>query len=169
VAPVTQEWNFNVELARVMAEVLHDRHGITSEIISHYEGAGYSAAMHWLAARLKALNVKAAVELHFNSSANRQARGHEWLYWHASARGRNLANWLSAAYSRAHPLCPARGAKPVENDRGGEFLRRTHCPAVICEPFFGTNATDWNFVRKNVRTIAAAMASGISQSISSPL
>lgn len=161
-APATQEWEYNLELARLIAARLHDAHGITAEIVSEYEGAGYSAAMRWLAARLRSLDVTLAVELHFNSADSPAARGHEWLYWHASRQGKELAALLSVSLSLAKTGIPARGAKAVEpGDRGGEFLRLTHCPAVICEPFFGSNPADWDYARNHTSLLAAHMASAL--------
>lgn len=39
--------------------------------------------------------------------------------------------------------------------------RLTHCPAVICEPFFGTNHGDWLTAKAKQARIAKAMAEGI--------
>lgn len=61
---------------------------------------------------------------------------------------------------------PARGTKPrTSADRGGEFLRLTHCPAVICEPFFGDNAADWRVAVDRKGDMADAIAQGISNFI----
>jgi len=41
------------------------------------------------------------------------------------------------------------------------FLRGTHCPAVICEPFFGSNPGDWQTAKDKKTNIARAIAEGI--------
>lgn len=165
-APETQEWDYNLELGRLIAERLHDAHGITAEIVNAYEGTGYRGAMRWLAARLKSLGVKLAVELHFNSADSPKARGHEWLHWHASANGRGLAAELHNHFSLAMTGIPPRGVKAIQpSERGGEFLRLAHCPAVICEPFFGSNSEDWHYARTNPGVLAEAMAAGLAQAL----
>jgi N-acetylmuramoyl-L-alanine amidase len=55
-----------------------------------------------------------------------------------------------------------RGIKAkVSGERGGEFLKLTHCPAVIAEPFFGDNAQEWQTASSSVSAMAEAMATGI--------
>jgi N-acetylmuramoyl-L-alanine amidase len=49
----------------------------------------------------------------------------------------------------------------VTGERGGEFLKLTHCPAVIAEPFFGSNPQEWQTASSSVSAIAEAMATGI--------
>lgn len=165
-APELQEWDYNRHLACLIAERLHDAHGITVTIVGTYEGTGYRGAMRWLAARLESLGVKLAVELHFNSAESPQARGHEWLHWHASPAGRGLAAELHNHFSLAMTGIPARGVKAVgHGQRGAEFLRLTHCPAVICEPFFGSSSEDWDYARTNPGVLADAMAAGLAQAL----
>ena len=136
--------------------------GVPAVIVDYYEGTGYTAAMRWLAGRLRELDAAAAIELHFNSATPR-ATGHEWLYWHNSRRGRSLALSLDESFSDAFDGClMARGAKPrTPEHRGAEFLRLTHCPAVIAEPFFGSNATDWRIAVDHRECAAESIAEGI--------
>jgi N-acetylmuramoyl-L-alanine amidase len=55
-----------------------------------------------------------------------------------------------------------RGIKAkVSGERGGEFLKLTHCPAVIAEPFFGDNPQEWQVASSSVSAMAEAMATGI--------
>ena len=153
------EWQYNIRLARRIAIELHECHGLDAVIVDDYQGSSYGSAMRWLAGHLRSLgNIRLAVELHFNASDNPAAGGHEWFYWHRSPRGRALAESLHYHMSMDFPPLPARGAKPMESGRGSEFLRLTHCPAVICEPYFGTNPHDWK--------IASSYQDGIARTIS---
>ena len=154
----TNEYTFNVEIARFVQSYLADL-GIRSIVIEHYEGGTYGVAMSWLAKQLKDLDATIAIELHFNA-ANGSARGHEWLYWNDSTRGEKLAKCLKRSFDVN--FTPSRGIKPRKRtDRGAEFLRLTHCPAVIAEPFFGDNQQDWSFVQSNKTSFVKAYALGI--------
>lgn len=157
----TSEHFYNSDLARRIRLLLADQ-GIETVVINNYEGHGYTAAMTWLGERLKELGAMGCVELHFNAAENDAANGHEWLYWADSYRGRELAKALDWQFRQTiSPLKP-RGIKQVTvRDRGAEFLRRTPCPAVICEPFFGSNEANWEFATTQKDEIALAIATGI--------
>ena len=166
-APISTEWAYNDALSRRIIEILHDAYGIPAILINDYQGESYGAAMRWLAAYLRGLRgIKLAVELHFNSADDPQANGHEWLYWHASPKSKMVADLLTTAMTLSHLGIRSRGAKPIDGGaRGGEFLRLTHCPAVICEPFFGSHAKDWETARTRVDTIAATIADALARSL----
>jgi N-acetylmuramoyl-L-alanine amidase len=69
---------------------------------------------------------------------------------------------LRGAYSESFPQAVSRGSKAkVTGERGGEFLKLTHCPAVIAEPFFGDNPQEWEVASSSVSAMAEAMATGI--------
>jgi N-acetylmuramoyl-L-alanine amidase len=121
--------------------------------------------MQWLAAHLAERGADAAIELHFNS-AGESARGHEWLYWKTSKSGKRLADSLDYEMRLQFPpvIHPARGIKPRNSlDRGAEFLRRPHCPAIIAEPFFGSNAEDWKLATLHKDKVAIAIANGLAE------
>lgn len=166
-APVSTEWAFNDALGRKIVELLHDRHEIPAILINDYEGDGYGAAMRWLAARLRAEgDIKLAVELHFNSDDDPDANGHEFLHWHTSQKGKLVAAILAMEMTLSHLPIRSRGVKPIKSGgRGDQFLRLTHCPAVICEPFFGSNARNWETARANPEIIAAAIAKAIATAL----
>lgn len=156
----TSEWTFNADLAKRISGHL-SMHGLKSFIVDKYEGYGYGEATRWVAAHVEQRHASCAVELHFNAS-NGGANGHEWLYWGNSSRSKALAEWLCQEFRVEFPLQKERGVKgKASGDRGAEFLRRTHCPAVICEPFFGDNPSEWEFATANRDKIAAAIAHGI--------
>ncbi len=137
----SNERDFNLEVASKMQAELKKR-DLKSKIYSHYFGKGYGAAMRDIADQIEEDKATLAIELHFNS-ASPSARGHEWLYWEPSKSGKKLAESFEDAFSAVFPAIPSRGIKPIGRaDRGGAFLRNTHCPAIITEPFFGSNHAD---------------------------
>ena len=158
------EWQYNRVLANHIQAHL-ERFQRQVMIVDQYQGDGYGAAMKWLAGHLKANKVEVAIELHFNS-AGPTARGHEWLYWHSSAKSRELAKAteIEMTLQIAPDELPNRGVKPISaKDRGSDFLRLTHCPALIAEPFFGSNADDWKIATERKDKIALAIACGVDE------
>lgn len=154
----TTEWHYNLQVAKAMSEHL-EYLGVPNVIIAEYLGAGYTAAMEDLASKLKDLKVSAAVELHFNS-AGPDAHGSEMLYWHTSNKSKELAEFLQEAVIREFGTRD-RGARPRDlESRGSLFLRATHCPAVICEPFFGSNEQEWDDFKNDFDSLGMALAEG---------
>jgi N-acetylmuramoyl-L-alanine amidase len=162
------EWEYNSKLARLIAEELHDKHGISALVIDLYQGGSYGSAMAWVGATLRHEgDIALAVELHFNA-ADGKARGHEWLHWHSSPKGKVAATLLHLAFTADFPpsRITTRGVKPKDaSDRGAAFLKETPCPAVIAEPFFGDNAADWKIAKDFPHSIARAMARGIANAM----
>jgi N-acetylmuramoyl-L-alanine amidase len=152
------EWDYNSKLAPMITWRL-EAAGWKTMIIDKYEGGGgYGAAMRWLSAELKELKPKGVVELHFNSNAKSAPRGHEWLH---NNDGDKLATALEQSFKASIAEIPARGLKNRHNSgNGAQFLRGAGCPAVIGEPFFGSNEDDWKIGEDQDR-IAAAYATGI--------
>jgi len=151
------EWDYNSELA----DMIGDRLSSPYKIYSTYCGSNYWSAMRWLAKKLKKDKVDAAIELHFNA-ATPKATGHEWLYWNTSQNGRLFARALRDSFEDCFPQLRSRGIKPKQKgSRGAGFLRLTHCPAVIAEPFFGTNNEDFDLALNSKEGIALSIAGGI--------
>ena len=137
----SNEKDFNSKVADHLQEMLF-LNGVKSVIIDDYNGNGYGSAMSNLAEDIRAKNAILAIELHFNS-AQPSANGHEWLFWESSINGQKLAKCFKSSFSKAFPDALNRGLKPInQKDRGGAFLKLTHCPAIITEPFFGSNYRD---------------------------
>ena len=73
-----------------------------------------------------------------------------------------MARCLNAAMKDAYPGHLARGVKAAgAKDNGAGFLRGMHCPAVIAEPFFGSNRGDWETVAADPDTLARTLAAGL--------
>tara|TARA_R100000655_G_scaffold21217_4_gene43585 strand:- start:39816 stop:40370 length:555 start_codon:yes stop_codon:yes gene_type:complete len=151
------EWDYNSQLADMIGDRLKTKY----KIYSTYKGSSYWSSMKWLAKTLRNDAVEAAVELHFNA-ATPSATGHEWLYWKTSEKGRLFARALRDSFEDCFPQLRSRGIKPRQKgSRGAAFLRLTHCPAIIAEPFFGSNNEDWELALKSMEGIATSIAGGI--------
>lgn len=155
------EWHFNKPLADRVAELIRDS-GQMASVISHYNGNSYGSAMVDVGKQLKTICADVAVELHFNSASSTTATGFEFLCWHSSERSNALATSMQKAFHKTFPDQRDRGVKLITPaDRGGRFLQETHCPAVICEPFFGSNPKDTAFFYAHRDDLAKAYAEGI--------
>lgn len=150
-------------MRRVAAQVaakLEER-DIACQVIDSYVGGNYSAAMKWLGRKLTTIGATAAVELHFNWGSP-PAHGHEWLHWYESVPGRQLAQCLQRAMMAARPGHKIRGLVSVfYKSRGEAFLRSMPCPAVIAEPFFGSNPQEWQWAQTCQPELAEILAAGI--------
>jgi N-acetylmuramoyl-L-alanine amidase len=154
------EWSFNQPLAKRICELVEDA-GHSTVLIDRYEGKSYNSAMLWLTKRLKELKVDVAIELHFNS-AGPLATGYEFLHWFCSPKGVSLGHKMLRSFSKMFPEQRNRGLKSINaEDRGGLFLRKSHCTALICEPFFGSNAKDTAFFSAQKEKLAVVYADGI--------
>tara|TARA_R110002020_G_scaffold60496_18_gene163869 strand:+ start:1278 stop:1835 length:558 start_codon:yes stop_codon:yes gene_type:complete len=156
---VLSEWDFNRDLVRRVASPLKGK--VDFVIYDQYPVKSYTAGINYLAKKLKEDQVDAVIEFHFNS-AGPKSTGHEWLYWHSSKQGSRLAYALRDEMSEAYPDLASRGAKPrVAKQRGSYFLRKVSPPAVIAEPFFGSNADEWRMINNNRGKLAGVYARAI--------
>jgi len=146
------EWVFNRDVANLTRDDLAAA-GVEALVYSVYPRSSYGAAIRWLATELRKDGVDAAVELHFNS-AHPSAHGYEYLHWATSTGGKALASALHSAHKAAMP-------QQKDRDRGSYFLRKTHCPAVIAEPFFGSNPQEWATWGDAQERLAQIYAAGI--------
>lgn len=156
------EWHYNSDIARRVRRKLEGL-GHEACVISTYPRAGYGSAMAWLRGELSKIQAECAVELHFNSSDDPASHGHEWLHWHASPRGKRLAKALQGRMENTFPALRSRGLVGIDSPqkRGGGFLMQTPCPAVIAEPFFGSNRAEWELFHAERDLYAEVLALGI--------
>lgn len=156
----TSEHEFNSEIAGLLADKLR-AYGIKSNIFDSYGGSGYTTAMRDAAEQVRRYNADLAVELHFNAADGR-ASGFEYLCHHKSAKGHKLADLCLAEHKQAYPLLKSRGVKTLApDDRGYLFVNYTHCPAVLCEPFFGDNIREWRVYKSDMKKLADTYAAAI--------
>lgn len=157
----TTEWDFNRTLGKIVVARLMAA-GRSAILIDRYEGRGYTSAMRWLGGYLKKLGATTALELHFNSSDNPKASGFEYLHHEDSGRGHDLAIALTDFQRARFPRAFSRGVKYIsKRGRGWAFLNLTPCPAVICEPFFGSNPEEWAAYKADPAKLAECYAEAL--------
>lgn len=106
---------------------------------------GYKSAMQALAMQLNAKDYDLVIELHFNAATS-SAEGVESLHF----GGNDFTKMYAESYCSEiaeHYGSVNRGAKSIynENQRGYWFLKLTKAPALIVEPFFGSNQESLRF------------------------
>ena len=107
-------------------------------------------------AEVDRLGVAASVELHFNSAEAASATGTETLTSGTSNSAR-LARGVQVAMVRALGLRD-RGVKVIaRNGRGGASLWTGKPPAILIEPYFGSNPTDCAAADRNFSALARAI------------
>ncbi len=157
------EWRYNREVAVILKEKLKQR-GIYSVVIDDYPASSYMAAMRACAAEVDKHDVDIAIELHFNSYSSSSAEGFEYLHYESSAEGKRLALCLEKAHVGVVQPQKNRGIKAIGPEgRGSGFLRLVKPPAVICEPFFGSNPKEWILLGQKPMVVANIYADGIAK------
>jgi N-acetylmuramoyl-L-alanine amidase len=101
---------------------------------------GYNAEIREVYAQADARNVAATVELHFNGGGV-GATGTETLT-SGTARSRGMALLVQAGMVRALGLRDRGLLVRGRLDRGGASLWAGRAPAVMIEPYFGSNPRD---------------------------
>lgn len=157
------EWDYNSKVAECLGRLLKQR-GFTSQVIDDYPKSTYRGAMDWLRSRTPTSKFDIILELHFNSFSDTKANGYEYLYMDESDEGEKLATALNESHLATSRWQAERGARPVRKGyRGYSFLSKVAPPAVICEPFFGSNPTEWKLLADGQEEIAEIYADGIEQ------
>jgi N-acetylmuramoyl-L-alanine amidase len=133
------EFDWNGELASIIEE--HDPCGV--KVFRRERGGGYSREIDRVYAEVDAWGADCSLELHFNSSANARANG-----------GLTLSSGSTGSLALAN-LVRERVAKVLNNTdrgvevrgrhaRGGRSLWQGRSPAIMTEPYFGSNPKECN-------------------------
>lgn len=151
------EWSFNTRLAYLIQSILTANH-VPSIVFYRPD---HRAGIYTLCDAINEAGHDLAVELHFNSFSNQTAHGSEVLYHYMSSRGNHLASVIQNCMVAATGLAD-RGLRPRRpKTRGWPYLSSTAMPAVIVEPFFGSNPDDCGRVSACFDDLAAAIAEAI--------
>tara|TARA_S200002703_G_scaffold72013_1_gene62419 strand:- start:1229 stop:1936 length:708 start_codon:yes stop_codon:yes gene_type:complete len=145
----TSEWDYNSDIAKRTQKILED-FPIKTSVFNKYKGNSYAQAILELSKDLNKLEYDLVIELHFNSFYNPQASGYENIYWHSSKKGKKAAEELQKSFKSFFPKSHKdRKIKAISHSsqRGGMLLKHTEAPSVICEPFFGSNKSEWKFFK----------------------
>lgn len=104
----------------------------------YYNSGGYDDEIKDLADRVNRVNYGLVFELHYNAAVP-SAHGCEALYHYKTSKGDVYAELFCEILTRNYGLYN-RGAKSTkEGGRGFLFLDMIKAPAIILEPFFGSN------------------------------
>ncbi len=150
----TREWPYNNDIARILPLLTTKAEVVVVTRKSFAELPG----------QINAHKPDFCVELHFNAVDDAKAHGTETLFWYASCNGNRLAETFQAQMLEALKL-RNRGTKPVASAkaRGGHYLSKTVCPAVLVEPGFITNDTDRRALIERKIELARAYAAAIDE------
>lgn len=119
--------------------------GYEFDVYHHENVGGYTARIKKTARKINALKYDLVIELHFNSASDPRANGCETLYYFASKKGRDYAKIFSDTVVQWTGIKSRNGGlKALANkkDRGFASVYYTKAPAILIEPFFGSNKSD---------------------------
>lgn len=156
------EYDWNSELAAAIRDlnpkqvmVFHRKH----------DPAGYTAEIHDCYARCDMWGADVSCELHFNSFTT-AASGTETLF--ATKAGKAVAEKVQAAMVGALGLRD-RGLLHRPSGRGAGSLIAGKAPAVLVEPYFGSNPTDCLRADERFGKLAEAIFSALGGAVPVPL
>jgi N-acetylmuramoyl-L-alanine amidase len=118
-------------------------------------GKGYSAEIRETYAAVDAWGAAASIELHFNGGAA-SATGTETLT-SGSSGSRRLAGWIQPAMVGALGLRDRGIIARGKSDRGGASLHAGRAPAILIEPYFGSNKGDCAAADRNYSALSRAI------------
>jgi N-acetylmuramoyl-L-alanine amidase len=107
--------------------------------------SGYVTRVKALAAELNKKDYDLVIELHFNHFRKASANGCETLYFYASKNGKYYASLFSETLNDYTGIKLRNGglkALANTNDRGFHAVYQPKAPAILIEPFFGSNKSD---------------------------
>lgn len=151
----TSEFVWNSDLAEMIRE--HDLNAV--RVFTRRRGGGYSAEIDRVYSEVDAWGADVSAELHFNGSSSANACG--VLTLSSGSKG------SLALAEQVHAKCLAVMERPdrgVEvrgrHDRGGRSLWQGRAPAIMTEPFFGSNPEDWRRANARKEYLAEAIFRG---------
>ncbi|WP_322970321.1 N-acetylmuramoyl-L-alanine amidase [Faecalibacter sp. LW9] len=152
------EYDYNLMVAKELKALCPEMFDIyTHEVQDYYQ------RQKGLAYKVNQKNYDAVFELHFNA-ASPLANGTECCHYFNSKKGKAIAELISKEVSLYYKttLRGVNGAKALVNkqDRGYWFTYLPKAPAVIIEPFFGSNPSEAKLF-KDVNLYAHVLYSAI--------
>jgi N-acetylmuramoyl-L-alanine amidase len=131
------EFDWNGELAGL----IQSHNPASVRVFRRERGGGYSAEIDRVYAEVDAWGADCSIELHFNGSVNPHANG--GLTLSSGTRGSmSLAGEIRVRAAKALSNTDRGIRKLGRHDRGGRSLWQGKAPAVMTEPYFGSNASE---------------------------
>lgn len=160
---IVNEYQYCKTLGPVLADTLRkEGHTVDVIICPEREFTSKRQEQSYKLSRINGKGYNLVIELHLNSSDNKNAKGVETIYHQNSARGKTYAERIEKKISELGIV--SRGAKKqTEFDQKSFYiLSGTDCPAVIIESFFCTNKIEVDLVSKlGNDAIATKISEGI--------
>tara|TARA_R110000851_G_C12945142_1_gene552664 strand:+ start:41 stop:694 length:654 start_codon:yes stop_codon:yes gene_type:complete len=135
------EYEFNGRIAKAVQDLAEKSGMFEVAIFRRSPGKGYNAQIKEVYAKADLWGATATGELHFNSSATASAAGCETLS-SGSAKSLKLAGAVNNAIVKAFGVKDRGIVTRSKKQRGGASLHSGRAPAILFEPFFGSNASD---------------------------
>lgn len=146
------EWAWNTQLAKLIKA--HDPEGVGIFFRDPAAG-GYSREIDKVYAEVSASGAKLSMELHFNGNDNPAASGGET--WSSGSKGSLRLAKLVRERVDAVMGNDNRGIKIAKrHDNGGRSLWQGRPPAILTEPYFGTNAAGCLLATERMDQLAEA-------------
>lgn len=135
------EYQFNDEFIEELWFTLPKQHSYYIKYRSS-DINSYTKQMVALHDQMDDIGIDISIEFHFNGSSDSSVNGNEVLYCASSSRGESLASILDECLDSLPNR--DRGIKPVSGkDRGAGFCCIGASIALITEPFFGSEQSDF--------------------------
>ncbi|MET1412617.1 N-acetylmuramoyl-L-alanine amidase [Roseibium sp. HPY-6] len=142
------EYPFNTAVAELMAEYASEYEIETAIFYRRYAGS-YSKEIDTVYAETDAWGAEVTIELHFNSVGNSSVRGSEVLASRSTA-SQSLAEFaqdeLVGLFGRTGNADRGVKVRQPGGERGWRSLYAGRAPAILVEPFFGSNKDDRNLM-----------------------
>lgn len=149
------EFDWNSELAGLIRD--HDPENIL--IFKRVRGGGYSREIDRVYAEVDKSGAACSVELHFNGSSNPKANGGMTLS--SGTAGSMMLARAVQKHSVAVLGVRDRGVLVRgRHDRGGRSLWQGRAPAILTEPYFGSNAQECATAQQYMDELAEAVYRG---------
>lgn len=157
------EFTWNTRLAEQLEQQFEER-GVECRIFRRRPGR-YNTVVPALAQEVNRWGCDLVVALHFNASTDSDVAGAMALHWPGSVDGRHMADRLARAVSSAVGNQNLGKRAQAESWSGAQLwiLSETDAPAVILEPYFGSNASDTRLARAALE--AGVLADAIATTI----
>lgn len=152
------EFDYNSKLALEVQEYLINA-GHEARVFFRQPNLGYGAQIRTVYKETDVWGATATVEFHFNAAAAASATGTETLT-SGTAGSKKLAQEIQNRTVAALGLRDRGLLQRNRGDRGGESLFAGKAPAVLMEPYFGSNVGDCQAADRNREALVAAIAEG---------
>lgn len=147
-----REYDWNSDLAAAIRDLAPGMY----EIFRRPYNLGYTQEVRQTYAAVSAKGFRGSIELHFNGSASPISSGTETLT-SGTAGSFRLADLINPAMARALGLRNRGILHRKRGERGAESLWAGTPPAILIEPYFGSNAGDCAAADKHFAALSRAI------------